>query len=137
VVVADDSDVPAAEPPVADAVDPLCAAATGEGAAACAPDDESPPTLVPVAGPLAAWLPALVVSLRPPPTATVGAAWIDEAAVGEPAAGDPADVDDAGCAPAGADEPASEDPLMGAGAAADAEELAGAGAFADAYTGAG
>ena len=89
VVVAADSDVPAVEPPAADAVDPLCAVATGEGAAACAPDDESPPTLVPVAGPLAAWLPAAVVSLGPPPTAAVGAAWIDEAAVDRPSADDP------------------------------------------------
>jgi hypothetical protein len=137
VVVAADSDVPAVEPPAADAVDPLCAVATGEGAAACAPDDESPPTLIPVAGPLAAWLPAAVVSLGPPPTAAVGAAWIDEAAVDGPSADDAADVDDAGCALAGADEAAGEDPLVGAGAAAGAEELAGAGALADASTGAG
>ena len=136
VVVAADSDVPAVEPPAADAVDPLCAVATGDGAAACAPDDESPPTLIPVAGPLAAWLPAVVVSLGPPPTAAVGAAWIDEAAVDGPSADDPADVDDAGCALAGADEPAGEDPFVGAGAAG-AEEPAGAGALADASTGPG
>ena len=95
-VVGADSDVPAVERLAADAVDPLCALATGEGAAVCALDDESPPALVPVAGPLAAWLPAAVVSLWPLPTAAVGAAWIDAAAVDVLSAGDPADADDAG-----------------------------------------
>ena len=95
-VVAADSDVPAVEPLAADAVDPLCALATGEGAAGCALDDESPPALVPVAGPLAAWRRAAVVSLWPPPTAAVGAAWIDDTAVDALSAGDPADADDAG-----------------------------------------
>ena len=41
-----DLDVPAVEPLAADAVDPLCALATGEGAAVGALDDESPPALV-------------------------------------------------------------------------------------------
>ena len=95
-VVTADSDVPAVEPLAADAVDPLCALATGEGAAVCVLDDESPPALVPVAGPLAAWLRAAVVSLWPLPTAAVGVAWIDDAAVDALSAGDPADADDAG-----------------------------------------
>ena len=94
--VAADSDVPAVEPLTAGAVDPLCALATGEGAAVGALDDESPPALGPVAGPLAAWLGGAVVSLWPPPTAAVGAAWIDDAAVDALSAGDPADADDAG-----------------------------------------